>query len=191
MYEKATRGGASRIVISYAPDSDEHQDAVWQFWVLLRAHSIDARLQILPTSPHGDSARSIIRQLREADRVLVVASPEYKRRAERQEPEHQGQPAESEAYLLGNSVYDEYTRRSGRFVAVVLPGQSTNDIPEFLTSARIHYFELPQLTESIIDPLVRLLNRQTDGASSDSRHDASKAADRPPFLRTDSHWNAR
>ena len=74
--------GPVRAFISYAHDSDAHQDLVRDFWLFLRAHGIDARLDLPATGQRTDWAQWMTRQVRDAGRVLVVASPEYRRRAE-------------------------------------------------------------------------------------------------------------
>ena len=71
-----------RVFISYAHDDEAHQERVRGFWLFLRANGIDARLDLPAAERRLDWAQWMTRQVRDADRILVVASPEYRRRAE-------------------------------------------------------------------------------------------------------------
>ena len=79
------RGGTDaapvRVFVSYAHDDAAHEERVREFWLFLRANGIDARLDLPAAEQRQDWAQWMTRQVRDADRVLVVASPEYKRRA--------------------------------------------------------------------------------------------------------------
>src|SRR6266516_3020819 len=72
----------ARVFVSYAHDDPSHEDRVRRFWLLLRENGIDARLDLTAAERRQDWAQWMTRQVRDAQRVLVVASPEYRRRAE-------------------------------------------------------------------------------------------------------------
>jgi hypothetical protein len=73
---------APRVFVSHAHDDEEHEDRVRRLWHLLRANGTDARLDLPAAEERQDWTEWMTRQVRDADRVLVVASPEYRRRAE-------------------------------------------------------------------------------------------------------------
>jgi SEFIR domain len=75
-------GGPVRVFISYAHDDPGHEDRVRDFWVFLRAHGVDARVDLAAAQQRVDWAQWMTWQVRDADVVLVVASPQYRRRAE-------------------------------------------------------------------------------------------------------------
>ena len=74
--------GPVRVFISYAHDDGAHEDRVRDFWLFLRANGVDARLDLPVAEQRVDWAEWMTREVRDADRVLVVASPQYRTRAE-------------------------------------------------------------------------------------------------------------
>src|SRR5215475_7481156 len=79
---KGERARPARVFISYAHDDRAHEDRVREFWLFLRAQGVDARLDLPATEQRQDWAQWMTQQVRDAGRVLVIASPEYRRRAE-------------------------------------------------------------------------------------------------------------
>jgi hypothetical protein len=75
-------GRPMRVFISYAHGDLGHEELVRGLWVFLRACGIDARLDLAATADRVDWAGWMTREVRDADRVLVIASAAYKRRAE-------------------------------------------------------------------------------------------------------------
>jgi SEFIR domain-containing protein len=70
-----------RVFISYAHDSPVHQDTVRDLWVFLRSNGFDARLDLPVAERRVDWPVWMHHEVRDADFVLVIASPAYKRRA--------------------------------------------------------------------------------------------------------------
>ncbi len=68
------------------------------------------------------------REVRNADRVLVVASPAYKRRAEGDAEADEGRGVQFEALLIRDLFYADQKEGLRRLVPVVLPGGSAEDI---------------------------------------------------------------
>src|SRR5690349_20858531 len=71
-----------RVMISYAHDSPAHTAKVRQFWALLRRLGIDARLDLPAGDEPQDRPLWMLREIKLASYVLIVASPEYRRRAD-------------------------------------------------------------------------------------------------------------
>ena len=71
-----------RVFISYAHDNPENEAHVHQLWVFLRNQRIDAQLDKLAAEQPQDWAIWMLQQIRAARFVLIIASPEYRRRAE-------------------------------------------------------------------------------------------------------------
>ena len=79
----ASDGGRPvRAFISYAHGDPGHVGLVCQLWVFLRACGVDARLDLAAAKDRVDWAAWMTREVRDADRVLVIASRAYKQRAE-------------------------------------------------------------------------------------------------------------
>ena len=75
------RGGQAggvplRVLISYAHDDQAHEDRVRDLWLFLRANGVNARLDMLAAERPQDWAQWTMREVRDADRIVVVASPE-------------------------------------------------------------------------------------------------------------------
>lgn len=120
-----------RVFISYAHDSDDHQEAVRDLWILLRGCGIDARLDLPAAERRQDWPLWMLEQIREADYVLVIASPAYRRRAEGTAAADEGRGVQFEAALLREELYRDRDAGMGKFLPVVLPGQSADDIPAY------------------------------------------------------------
>jgi hypothetical protein len=72
----------TRVFVSYAHDSAEHQEAVRDLYILLRRNGVDPQLHLPAAERRQDWPVWMLRQVRRADFVLVIASPAYRRRAE-------------------------------------------------------------------------------------------------------------
>ena len=153
-------GRAVRVFISYAHDSPEHEGLVRQLWVFLRACGIDARLDLAAAADRVDWAEWMTREARDADRVLVIASAAYKRRAEGDAGPDEGRGVQWEARLIRDLFYADQQAGMRRFVPVVLPGGSAGDIPLWLAPASAAYYEVGEFTVAGAESLLRLLTGQ-------------------------------
>ncbi|MFL6120636.1 toll/interleukin-1 receptor domain-containing protein [Actinophytocola sp.] len=149
-----------RVFISYAHEDPAHIDQVWALWNLLRANGIDARLDLPAATRRQDWPLWMLEEVGAADFVLVVASPEYRRRGEGKPPAEQGLGVQWEAALIREEVYSDRASAVRKFLPVLLPGRSTADIPAWLgpnsgTSYRVDDFTLAGAEE-----LIRVLTRQ-------------------------------
>ncbi|MFJ5557916.1 SAV_2336 N-terminal domain-related protein [Streptomyces sp. NPDC093250] len=124
---------ASRVFISYAhaDDGGAHAQQVRSLWELLQAQGIDARLDQVGTDAHEDWAAWMRDELEAADFVLVVASPDYKRRAENPGADSTIGVA-FEARLLRNELTHRPAMGIQRILPVVLPGSTNKDLPSFV-----------------------------------------------------------
>lgn len=71
-----------RVLISYAHDDPAHEARVRDFYRFLRNSGVDARIDLLAAERRLDWTEWMTEEILAAERVLVIASPEYKRRAE-------------------------------------------------------------------------------------------------------------
>ncbi|WP_410611542.1 glycosyltransferase [Amycolatopsis sp. lyj-109] len=145
-----------QVFISYAHDSSEHRAAVRDFWAFLRSCGVDATLDWAAGSERRDWALWAADQVQYADFVLVIASPGYKASAEARE--ERGTRFESQ--LIREFLASE-TNQAQRFAAVVLPGQSVDDVPEFLAASRLSTLHVVRdLTVAGAESLLRLVTNQ-------------------------------
>ena len=81
--QNAGAGRVPRVFVTYSHDDERHRRLVREFATFLRAEvGVDVRLDQWADDGRRDWSLWAIEQLTEADFVLVIASPEYKRRAE-------------------------------------------------------------------------------------------------------------
>ena len=121
------QGRSARVLISYAHDDQGHEERVRGLWVFLRACGIDARLDLAAAADRVDWAAWMTREVRDADRVLVVASPAYKRRAEGDAGPGEGRGVQWEARLIRDLFYADQDAGIRRFVPLRAARQHHRD----------------------------------------------------------------
>lgn len=150
-----------RVFISYAYDSDEHRRQVHQLAQFLRREGgIDVRFDEWATHQRRDWAVWMIDQLHNADFVLVVASPAYKRRAEGQAAASDGRGVQFEAALLRDLLTKDRPTWIPKVLPVMLPGRSIDEIPAFLQPYSASRYQVRSFTIDGIDELYRVLTGQ-------------------------------
>ena len=149
-----------RVFISYAYDSAAHREAVRHLYELLRACGIDARWDLEATAGRQDWPVWMAGQVDDADFVVVVASPAYRRRAEGGAEPDDGRGVQFEAALLRERLYADRVRWQRRILPVVLPGQSAEGIPTFLQPYSASRYEVREFTVDGADELIRVLTDQ-------------------------------
>ena len=150
-----------RVFISYAHDSTAHQDTVRNFWVFLRSNGFDARLDLPVAERRVDWPVWMHHEVRDADFVLVIASPAYKRRAEGDAGVDEGRGVQWEAALIREEFYTDRDRGLAKFVPVVLPGQSAAaGIPSWLGPMTSSHYVVSGFTVAGAEKLIRYLSGQ-------------------------------
>lgn len=149
----------TRVFISYAHESDEHAEVVRNLWMFLRANAIDARLDRVAAQERQDWALWMGDQIREADHILVIASAAYRARAEGRAEPSEGRGVQWEARLVRDAFYRDQ-RALDRFLPVVLPGQTSDGVPDFLAPATCTIYTVTEFTIAGAEALLRLLTRQ-------------------------------
>jgi hypothetical protein len=150
-----------RVFISYAHDSPVHDDAVRDLWVFLRSNGFDARLDLPAAERQSDWPVWMHHEVRDADFVLVIASPAYKRRAEGAAGVDEGRGVQWEAALIREEFYTDRDKGLAKFVPVVLPGQSgALGIPAWLGPVSSSYYTVSGFTVAGAEQLLRYLSGQ-------------------------------
>ncbi len=149
-----------RVFISYAYDSERHKQRVHEFaWFLRAEGGIDVRFDLWDSYRRRDWSVWIIKQVRDADFVLVVASPAYKRRAEGSVEPSDGRGVQFEAALLRDLLIQD--RWVHKVLPVVLPGRTVDEIPAFLQPHAAGCYVVDSLTMDGIDELYRIITGQS------------------------------
>ncbi|WP_371566986.1 TIR domain-containing protein [Streptomyces canus] len=149
-----------RVFISYAHDDQKHVDRVREFWVFLRSCGIDAELDLPADERRQDWSLWMLRGIRDSRFALVVASPQYKRRADGDAAAGEGMGVQWEAGLLRRLVYEDPAGALDRIVPVVLPHGSATDLPAWLGGATTAYYRVEDFTVPGAERLLRLLTGQ-------------------------------
>jgi tetratricopeptide (TPR) repeat protein len=132
---------APSAFISYSHDSGEHADRVLALADRLRADGIDTRLdQYIIHPPEGWPAWTQ-RQIAQADFVLLVCSPTYRRRFEHDLLPGTGRGATWEATIADQLLYELGARKRG-LVPILFDGSTEQDIPRPLRS--FTYYRIPE-----------------------------------------------
>lgn len=151
------------MLISYAHDRNDpgHAESVRHLWEFLRSCGVDARLDLPAAAQRQDWPVWMADEIRAADVILVVASAAYRERAEGRAAPNVGQGVQWEARLIRDAYYRDQ-RALGRFVPVLLPGQTIEGVPDFLTPHSCTVYEVSDFTIAGAEPLLRLLTSQPD-----------------------------
>jgi hypothetical protein len=147
------------VFISYAHDSDAHREQVRDLWVFLCAHGVDARIDRVAAEQREDWTLRMEKQVAEADRILIVASPAYKARAGYEADPEVGRGVQYEARLIRNLFYRDQSDL-GRFLPVVLPGGSIDDIPAFLTPHIATVYRVGEFTIAGAEELLGVIHHR-------------------------------
>lgn len=104
----------------------------------------------------------MLRQVRSARFVLIIASPEYRRRGDGDAEPDDGRGVQWEAALIREELYAN--RRVGlqKFVPVILPGRSIDDIPTWLGPRSTSVYAVTDFTVAGAGDLLRLLTGQPE-----------------------------
>lgn len=149
-----------RVFLSYAHEPDDdgvHERRVRDFWIFLRTQGLDARLDLPAADQPQDWSMWMLGEVKAADFVLVVASPAYRRRAEGEEPAGQGRGVRWEAALIREAVYADPEAARLRFLPVVLPGCSRDDIPVWMGRETGTHYLVTEYTPAGAQALLRYL----------------------------------
>jgi hypothetical protein len=144
--------------VSYVSDSPEHDRAVREFATFLREQAgVDARLDVWSTGVRRDWTSWTIEQLRQADFVLAIASPQYKRIADGRGSSAPGKAKVLEAAMLRDDLVGNSAVATRRILPVLLPGHVAGEIPECLCGNSTTHYVVSELTLSGVRSLLAAL----------------------------------
>jgi CheY-like chemotaxis protein len=158
-----------KVFVSYSHDSEEHCRYVLEVANRLRSDGIDAWIDRYVTAPIEGWPRWMLKQIQEADFVLLVCTATYRRRFEGQEAEGTGRGAVYEGMLVTQILYEASTK-SRKFITLLPEHEPESSVPLFLLPfARYRYpsdYEnlyghLTEQPELIAPPLGKLRKRRS------------------------------
>lgn len=102
----------------------------------------------------------MLRQVREADFVLVIASPAYRRRGHGDAHADEGRGVQWEAALIREEYYYNRQVALQKYLPVLLPGRSTDDTPDWLGPNTGTSYRITEFTVGGAEDLIRTLTHQ-------------------------------
>jgi hypothetical protein len=149
-----------KVFVSYAHESDEHKAQVLAFATFLRDAGIEAILDLWSTGARQDWYSWAIREMTDADFVLVVASERYRTTGDGNGPSAVNRGVQSEAALLRELVYTNRDTWLTKVLPVLLPGHTTDHIPLFLQPHTASHFPVTSFDTTGAEQLLRVILRQ-------------------------------
>jgi hypothetical protein len=134
-----------RVFVSYSHDSKAHSDRVLELAARLRAEGVNAWLDRYVQSPPEGWIQWLAREVNEADFVLMVCTPTYRRRFEGEEAEGRGLGVNFEGATMQKLIYAD-GHRSEKFVPVLF--EDTHNAVPLQLADRTRY-QLPNDYEAL------------------------------------------
>ncbi|MFC3964369.1 SEFIR domain-containing protein [Nocardia jiangsuensis] len=142
-------GDVPRVFVSYAHDSAAHKEHVLRFCTFLHAElGADVALDVWEDTQRNDWTLWATEQLQKADYVLVIASPEYKRRGEGSVSHDVGRGVQFETLIIRNDLMRDINKERERVLPVVLPGGSKEDFPVYMAPYSTTCYEISEISEN-------------------------------------------
>lgn len=131
-----------KVLVTYAHDTQSFADSALDFANKLRSDGIDANIDQYEESPPEGWPRWMERQVRESDFVIVICTETYMRKIESfDKPEGKG--VNWEIGIIYQHLYDNIAYNN-KFIPVIFPGSSTEDVPVPLKGATFYFTETEQ-----------------------------------------------
>ena len=130
-----------RVFISYSWDSEAHKQHVLELADQLRDEGIDCELDQYHQSPPEGWARWMLRQVKQADFVLMICTQTYYRRALGEEPPGIGKGVKWEGAIITDAIFNSEAKNV-KFIPVLFSADDMEFVPEFVFS--VSRYILPQ-----------------------------------------------
>lgn len=160
---RSPRAAASRprVFVCYAHDNKPHKRAVLRFAeFLVDTCGFDTRLDRWEEHRKKDWGIWALKHITAADYVLVIASRACRKAADGLADSHTNQGIQWEMSILRDLLAAERDEWMEKILPVVLPGQSTADIPLFLQPKNADYYEVSDFTVAGAADLIRVITGQ-------------------------------
>ena len=130
--------GSGRVLISYAHDDPAHEAQVLEFYEFLRAHGVDALIDVEVAVRPQYWPDWMSAQIRQGGYVLVIGSPDYRAAAEDRLPAQERKGVRWEARALKDAFYSDHAAARDRILPVLLPGRTIRGPPGLAVPGRSH-----------------------------------------------------
>lgn len=144
-----------RVFISYAHESDAHNERVFELSERLRSEGVDCYIDQYEVSPPDGWPRWSRNQIKQADFVLVMPTETYERRFEGSESRGTGAGAKWEGAIITQELYDSEGSNT-KFIPIVFDAEDIKHIPTEMRGGT--YYIVTSETE--YDDLYRHLTNQ-------------------------------
>lgn len=149
-----------RVFVSYAHDDEQHIESVLAFCEFLMGCGIDVHMDRWDLARRRDWYQWVVRQIRAAEFVLVVASPACRRVGDGDIENTRHRGLQTELALLRELMQSDRARWLSRVLPVVLPGGSVDDIPLFLQPQTADHYCVHGFNIAEAEDLLRTLSAQ-------------------------------
>lgn len=158
------------VFISYAHDNEQHKAAVLEFATFL-AHSGAVRVELdeWRTGRRRDWDAWAREHIRNADYVIVIASPKYREVGDGAAPSDLHRGVQAESSILREYLYEDRRKWLPRIIPVVLPGGTLADLPGFVQPYTASHYRLDAITRDGIEPLLKVLARRLPEPAREAR----------------------
>lgn len=133
MPEDQSKERTVRIFISYSWDSEEHKEWALEFAKRLRSDGLDAIIDALDLRLGARAPKFMEASVRDSDRVLVICTPEYKRRFDLRKG-----GAGYEGHIITGEIVNEVGKN--KFIPILRVGEWKDSVPTALSG--IHGVDL-------------------------------------------------
>lgn len=124
---------SSKVFISYSHDSPKHKERVLKLSNRLRSEGIDCNIDQYEISPPEGWPRWMIKQIEEADYVLVVCTEKYEKRFKGKDEVGKGLGSNFEGFVITQELYEK--AKNTQFIPIIFSSEDSNNIPIILKSA--------------------------------------------------------
>lgn len=144
-----------RVFISYAHESDELSDEVLELSNYLRSQGIDSEIDQYEEAPLEGWPKWMMRQVQDADYVLVVCSKLFYKRANDNSGNDDGPGVKWETSLILQQLYTLNTNNK-KYVPIILHSSDKKYIPLPLQPYTYYFFKELEGREKLLDRILGL-----------------------------------
>ena len=142
------------VFVSYSWDDETHQEWVMGFTEKLRKNGIDARVDRYLT-PGRDIVKFMQDEIRESDIVLVIITPNYKKKSE------SGTGGASyEKGIISHEIYNN--QDTAKFIPVLKEGEFATACPDFMSGRKGFDFSTTEKYDAGFADLLKVLKHGID-----------------------------
>jgi hypothetical protein len=169
---------ATTVFISYSHDTPEHSQRVLQLANALWDQGVEVELDEFQVRPPHGWPHWCEEQLRpgKAAFVLVICTETYRQRVEVRTPADEGRGVFWEGSIINSYLYDDKSNK--RFIPVLLPGATEDDIPRPLRVYTRYQLKAFDLNDAGYLALYRELTSQPGVMKPDKRRDCYTSTSR-------------